>query len=85
MSPSNGLLVYLKQWCSLVFCSEYTVIFFPVPASYAPVPEQPLISTTLTKQGSTLAFIFRSTCAADKKKFNEHLLLNNKISLPITK
>ncbi len=51
-----------NQWCSLVFCSEYTVIIF----SYSPVQEQPLISTiTLTKQGSTLTLIFRSTCAAN--------------------
>ncbi len=61
----EDLVFTLKQWCSLVFCSEYTVIF-SVPVLYSPVPEQPLISTTtLTKQGSTLTFIFRSTCAAN--------------------
>jgi len=32
------------QWCSLVFCSECTVIF-SFPASYSPIPEHPLIST----------------------------------------
>ncbi len=53
------------QWCGLVFCSEYTVIL-SFPASYSPVPEQPLVSTTtLTKQGSTLTCIFRSACAAN--------------------
>ncbi len=62
-----------NQRCSLIFRSEYTVIF-SFPASYSPVPEQPS-TTTLTKQGSMLTFIFRSSCAANKKKNQEHLLL----------
>ncbi len=42
------------QWCSLAFCSEYTVYteyIFPLPASYAPIPEPdptPHGTTTLT-------------------------------------
>ncbi len=49
------------QWCSLVFCSEYTVIFF-LPSL---IRTRAASHTTLAKQGSTLTTIFRSTCAAN--------------------
>ncbi len=72
-----------SQWCSLVFCSEYTVNF-SYPVSYSPVPEQPLISTsTLTKQGSTLTFIFRSSCAANLKKIRGTVKKRKKSAFPV--
>ncbi len=50
------------QWCSLVFCSEYTVIFFLPSLIRTRAASH---TTTLAKQGSTLTTIFRSTCAAN--------------------
>ncbi len=85
-SPLLGwFLCPSRQWCSLVFCSEYTVIFF-LPSLILIRTRAASHTTTLAKQGSTLTIIFRSTCAANKKiknlghskKILEHLLLNNK-------
>ncbi len=79
------------QWCSLVFCSEYTVIFF-LPSLILIRTRAASHTTTLAKQGSTLTIIFRSTCAANKKiiiwvtvkKFWSTFSIT-KMCLPITK
>ncbi len=53
------------QWCSLVFCSEYTVIFFLPSLKLIRTRAAAHNHTTLTKQGSMLTLIFRSTYAAN--------------------
>jgi len=82
------------QWCSLVFCSEYTVIFFFFLPSLILIRTRAAShTTTLAKQGSTLTIIFRSTCAANKKiiiwvtvkKFWSTFFSITKMCLPITK